>query len=86
VRRWRENMITEHCENELVFVHALIVRTWRTRGPRERSRYYERQERQKQTSERRERERRQAEHRRASERARKRALGRSSRPSRKQQR
>lgn len=76
VKRWRENMIIEHCENELVFVHALIVRTWRARGPRERERYYQKQQREYEQSERGKQQKREREHHRAAERARKKALGR----------
>lgn len=36
VRLWKAEMIAEHCQSELVFVHGLIVRHWRRRADGER--------------------------------------------------
>lgn len=89
VRLWRENMVTETCENELVFVHALIIRNWRSRGERERERFIERERREWEARHAAEEARRERDKARVRERARKRALGRrggnraaSERPSR----
>jgi hypothetical protein len=85
VRLWKAEMVAEHCESEIVFVHGMIIRHWRRRSDGER-RAFERRER----NEWRERQRQLGERRRTKnkavrKRARKQALGRKKRPGRKQQ-
>lgn len=42
VARFRKNMTLEHCESELSFVHAVLVRNWRERTELERQNYRDR--------------------------------------------
>lgn len=91
VRLWLENMLIEHCENELVFIHGLIIRNWRTRGDRERDIYVKREFEKWERTHRAEERKRERERKRVRERARREALGRHrgnraamARPSRKQ--
>jgi len=84
VRLWLENMVTETCENELVFIHALIIRNWRRRGDTERDRYVKRDLERWERTHRSEERAREKERARVRESARQRALGRHrSSPSRK---
>lgn len=90
VRLWLENMIVETCENELVFIHGLIVRNWRTRGDRERSAYVKREFARWEKTHRAEERKRERERDRVRQSARQKALGRAGRttplrPSRKKQ-
>lgn len=83
VRLWKAEMIAEHCESEIVFVHGLIIRHWRRRSDGER-RAFERRER----NEWRDKQRalaaqRHGKNRRVRKQARKQALGRKRRPGRK---
>lgn len=91
VRLWLDNMITETCENELVFVHALIIRNWRRRGDSERDAYVKREFARWEKTHRSEERKRERERDRVRQSARQQALGRGGRsaplrPSRKKQR
>lgn len=77
VRLWLENMVIETCENELVFIHGLIVRNWRRRGDRERAAYVKRDFERWEKTHRAEEKRRERERNRVRQDARQKALGRS---------
>lgn len=76
VRLWLENMTIETCENELVFVHGLIIRNWRGRGEKERQRYIDAELARWEAQQRAADEKRERERDRVRQRARKKALGR----------
>lgn len=83
VALWRANMVVETCENELVFIHGLIIRNWRRRGEPERDRYVKRDLERWEKRHRKEERAREREKRAVRQRARKKALGRGRSPSRK---